>query len=51
MKVPKKVCKVITLGFHWWKHYPGERKYIRCRLCGFRPGYMWKILQKMKGKK
>ena len=50
MKINKKVCWVITLG-HWWKHYPGKKAYIRCRLCGRYPDSMWKALRKMKGLK
>lgn len=45
------ICKVLTLGFHWWKYYPGEKRYVRCRLCKRLPKNMWATLQKMKGKK
>lgn len=53
MTINKKVCRVITLGFHWWKHYPGEKRYIRCRLCGQMPDSMWNTLNKFikKGRK
>ena len=33
----KIICKIFTLGRHWWKHYPGEKRYVRCRLCGRLP--------------
>ena len=45
----KKLCKVLTLGRHWFKYYPGERRYVRCRLCGRLPKSMATKLQKMKG--
>lgn len=51
MKINRKVCKVITLGCHWWKYYPGEKRYVRCRLCGKQAGRMWTILTKLKGMK
>jgi len=49
MKINSKVCWVLTFG-HWFKHYPGEKRYVRCRLCDQTPKSMWKQLQKMKGK-
>lgn len=51
MKIPKKICWIITLSFHWWKHYPGEKRYVKCRLCGRQPKSMWNELGKMKGKR
>ena len=50
MKIPRKICWILTLG-HWWKHYPGEKVYIRCRLCGRRPKSMWKTLRKIRKSK
>jgi hypothetical protein len=44
------LCRLLTLGFHWWKHYPGERRYVRCRICGRQPGRPWQQLQKMLGR-
>ena len=46
----RKICGVITFG-HWWKHYPGEKRYVRCRLCGQMSKSMWNMLQESKGKK
>jgi len=48
MKINRKVCWMITLGFHWWKHYPGEKRYVRCCLCGRLPKSMWNTLRKLK---
>lgn len=44
----EKVCPVITFGQHWWKYYPGKKRYVRCRLCGRLPKSMWKIIEKVK---
>lgn len=53
MKINKKLCWVITFG-HWFKYYPGEKRYVRCRLCGRLPKSTWAwyykhILPKLKG--
>lgn len=48
MKIPKKICWLLTLG-HWWKYYPGEKRYMRCRLCGQMPKRgMWETLRRIK---
>jgi hypothetical protein len=48
MKINRKVCWVITFG-HWMKHYPGEKRYVRCRLCGQMPKRgMWETLRRMR---
>ncbi len=51
MKIGKIACWIITFGQHWWKHYPGEKRYVRCRLCGRKPKSMWNKLGKMLDKK
>jgi len=40
-------CRILTLGFHWWKYYPGEKRYVRCRLCGRMPKSMWTQREKI----
>ncbi len=50
MTINQKVCRVFTFGRHWFKHYPGEKRYVRCRLCGRKPNSMWDILDKMQMK-
>ena len=49
----KIACQIITFRQHWWKHYPGQSRYVRCRLCGRLPKNMWDwyIEHKMKGEK
>ena len=44
MKINKKVCRIITFGQHWFRHYPGEKRYVRCRLCGRLPKSMFVTL-------
>lgn len=44
-------CKILTFGYHWWKHYPGERRYVQCRICGRLPKSQWKQFAKMGGAK
>ena len=41
MKINRKVCGIITFGQHWYNHYPGEKRYVRCRLCGRLPKSMY----------
>ena len=48
MKINQKLCWWITFG-HWFKHYEGESRYVRCRLCGRLPDSMWEWLKKKKG--
>jgi len=40
-------CRILTFGYHWWKYYPGEPKYIRCRICGKLPRSMWEVYERM----
>lgn len=50
MKINRKLCWLITFG-HWMKHYPAEKRYVRCRLCGQMPKKgMWKTLRRMNKK-
>lgn len=42
------LCRILTLGRHWWDYYPGENAYVRCAICGKFPDSMWDILCKMK---
>lgn len=42
----KYLCKLLTFGLHWWKHYPGEARYIRCRLCSRKPNSQWAVVKK-----
>ncbi len=47
MKINRKVCWLISFG-HWMKYYPGEKLYVRCRLCGQMPKRtMWETLRRM----
>ena len=34
MRIPKWLCRILTLGRHWYQFYPEQRYDIRCRLCG-----------------
>lgn len=43
------ICCVLTLRRHWWKHYPGTKRYVHCRICGKLPAKMWETLQKIGG--
>ena len=40
MKINKRLCWLISFG-HWFKYYKGDKKYVRCRLCGRLPKSMW----------
>jgi hypothetical protein len=42
------LCRIVTVGLHWWKHYPGEKAYVRCRICGKYPKSMWDTLRRIK---
>ena len=46
MKLRQKLCSIITLGQHWFMHYVGEKRYVRCHLCGRLPESMWNWLKK-----
>ena len=42
------VCRILTFGNHWWKHYPGERRSVRCRICSRLSKGQWAKLQEMR---
>ena len=41
------LCKILTLGHHWWKYYPNEKRYIKCRICGKTTNFPWNIFCKL----
>ena len=47
MKRNKLICNILTLGLHLWKCYPGEKRCVRCCLCGQIPKSMWKQREKI----
>jgi hypothetical protein len=47
----KCICKILTLGRHWWQYYPEQGRYVRCRLCGKTPDSMWGEFTAMLDKK
>lgn len=42
------ICWLMTWG-HWWKHYPGKKAYVKCRICGKLPSRMWETLRRVTG--
>lgn len=56
MRVKKILCKILTLGRHWWVYFPLKRgnyvPFIYCRLCGHIAPNQWEIYKKkFQGKK
>jgi len=49
LKLLRCICWLVTLE-HWWKHYPGKKAFVKCRICGKLPDYMWLTLRKIQGK-
>ena len=47
MRFLRCICWLVTLG-HWWKHYPGKKAYVKCRICGKYPKSMWQTLRRIK---
>jgi hypothetical protein len=41
VNIPRKLCRLLTLGRHWFQFYPEQKAYVRCRLCGKYPPNMW----------
>jgi len=54
MKWKRMLCRILTLGRHWWAYYPENSNkgssYIHCRLCGKLPPSAWAIYNKMSPK-
>ncbi|KKL30656.1 hypothetical protein LCGC14_2368460, partial [marine sediment metagenome] len=44
------ICCLVTLRKHWFKHYPGKRRYVHCRICGVLPKGQWAELQRLRGR-
>ena len=45
------ICWLLTFGKHWFKYYPEEKIYVRCRLCGCKPKSCWFTLVRLNKKK
>ena len=43
------LCAILTFGHHKWKHFSGEARYVRCRICDRLPKGQWEQLQKLRG--
>lgn len=51
LRTKRILCRILTLGRHWWEYYPGDAAYVRCRFCGKYPASMYTILKKMNAKR
>jgi len=51
MGIPKWLCRVLTLGRHWYQYYPVQVGFVHCRLCGQHHANMWKKFAEMRNSK